>query len=70
MTWQPNRECICIDWSENIDQVTAFQRIMYARNPVPSNEYHGKKFKYCPWCGSELIKADYPIPSETTIEVK
>lgn len=47
-------DCICEEWINNIDLVNAPQRLAYARNPSPANEYRGVKFRHCPWCGNFL----------------
>ena len=43
--------CICKDWQENIDILNA----PYTLNLTAVEQYKGKSFKYCPWCGKELI---------------
>lgn len=56
-------KCICPDFRENIDKINGPFVLQRARGGVG---YQGKRFKYCPWCGSELEleASDYAQPQE------
>ena len=47
-------ECNCQDWKENIDELNGPLLLQHARNPQLDNDYKGKVFIYCPWCGAIL----------------
>lgn len=47
-------ECKCEDWAENMPKVNAPLMLAVARNPDTAQQYDGKPFEYCPWCGEEL----------------
>lgn len=56
-------DCTCEEWVNNIGEVLAPQRLAFARNPTPANEYRGVKFRHCPWCGNFLNgDANQPPP--------
>jgi len=47
------KECKCKDWKKNVEIISL---------ALTMNATHGfntkglkKKFKYCPWCGKELV---------------
>lgn len=55
--------CNCIDYAVNTTLINAPYKLEYARNPDTYLGYTGKKFKFCPWCGSELIALEVvPTP--------
>ena len=45
-------KCICRDWEENINLVAGPHTLGFSAIV----KYAGKVFKYCPWCGNELIE--------------
>lgn len=54
--------CACDKWKANIDAATVGTVFMANRG---LGEYEGEKFKYCPWCGSEL--GELIIPDQTPV---
>lgn len=49
-------QCICSDWKDNIDKLNSGTLFMAMRG---YGQYDGKVFKYCPWCGKELVEDSY-----------
>ncbi len=47
----------CEYWSIGEGEVNRFILTEQARNPA--NQYKGKPFVYCPWCGSKLSEPEY-----------
>lgn len=55
--------CKCEDYKKEIETVFAPLLLQVARNPQNFKKdkdgviqaYEGKLFKYCPWCGEELL---------------
>jgi len=45
-----NKSCDCKDWIENELIINAPYRLYLSA----VGEYMGKKFIFCPWCGSKL----------------
>ena len=43
--------CICDDWIEGMEQITAAQEL----SALHDVEYTAKPFWYCPWCGESLV---------------
>jgi len=43
--------CICDDWIEGMEQITAAQEL----SALHDIEYTAKPFLYCPWCGELLM---------------
>jgi predicted nucleic acid-binding Zn ribbon protein len=46
-----NTGCLCKEWEENIDKALGPAVFYYQRF---GTNYDGVKFRYCPWCASEL----------------
>jgi len=46
----------CDYWKEGIEKINRFIFFEQARNP--HNQYTGKAFDYCPWCGNKLSKSE------------
>lgn len=42
--------CECTEWHIYIDEIINAQKFMR----LHGQEYSGKPFKYCPWCGAVL----------------
>jgi hypothetical protein len=45
-------KCDCNLWKDNMDKIAAF---LTARHEAGQGGYTGKTFKFCPWCGTELV---------------
>lgn len=45
-------ECRCKDWKEGIKQIDDHQEFMWRAH---GQEPIGKPFKFCPWCGKNLL---------------
>ena len=41
----------CVDWEEGMSQISGAQVLAY----MHGIEYTFKTFRFCPWCGTELI---------------
>lgn len=65
-------KCDCKDWTENIDKVNGPLLLQAARSGFrPEIGYHGKQFKFCPWCATSLreaSKADSVSPSSNALD--
>lgn len=60
------RLCKCPDWAENTTKINN----ILAQHAIRTNhQYDGKKFSYCPFCGTELLFIlDNEIQFEQPIE--
>ena len=57
-------KCICPDFRANIDKINGPLQLQQARMGIG---YQGKRFRYCPWCSSELTleASDYSDPASS-----
>jgi len=60
-------KCNCKDWEENFYIVNGPLMMEKAINPQLDNDYKGKIFVYCPWCGSILL-AQMPSAIDKCVE--
>jgi len=52
-----NNFCLCEDWNKNINTVTAF--LLFGIEFGFNEEVESlTPFKFCPWCGSKLLKIE------------
>lgn len=42
--------CDCDDWKRGMVQIVGAQQLVH----IHGGEYTGRRFRYCPWCGSKL----------------
>lgn len=54
--------CTCREWKQSWPQIHCAQVLA----SIHGDEYTGTIFKYCPWCGKEMILNETrPMDSET-----
>lgn len=46
-------DCTCLGWKQNIGKLNASFVLQSARSGG-KNQYNGKEFEFCPWCGKNL----------------
>lgn len=51
----------CEEWEKGIDEINAM--ILFCYEYFLSPKYTSPKFKYCPWCSSELEYREGLVPS-------
>lgn len=49
-----DKDLRCPGWKEGMKQLIATQ--IFCNNHTATPKYTGQKFKFCPWCGKEIIK--------------
>lgn len=47
-----NRLCKCAEWEPNVSKINSVLSLHTVRTGW---QYDGVRFKFCPWCGSELL---------------
>ena len=47
--------CTCKDWKPEVDKINGYITMSVIHG---MNQYDGKLFVYCPWCGKELLGDD------------
>lgn len=52
-------ECSCKDWKPNVEKINSYINTAWART---GQEYTGKPFVYCPWCGKKLNEKENVNP--------
>ena len=57
-------DCTCEDWKESQPQIQSAQILA----DVHGQEYYGKPYRFCPWCGLTLHAGDaLPRPEQLPI---
>lgn len=48
---KPQTKDCCLEWKPNLEKINGYIIHHFAR--TGEDNYSGKPFKYCPWCGKK-----------------